>query len=381
MLGIMVGTAALIIVLSAFNGLESLVKGFYQTFDPDLKATLAEGKYFDTSPSFVEKLRGMEGIEEVSAVLEDRVLLTFNDKEYIATLKGVDDNYTVVTGIKESIVAGEYDLKEGQEIPTTIMGAGVAYFLGYSRVDFESPVSAFVPREKSGLDFSTAFASDLIYPSGIFSIQPDFDEKYTLTSLSFAQDLIGRSEAVTAFEFRLAEGASLKRVKSAVEQKLGSAFKVQDRDEQQEVFFKVMKSENLFTFIVFALILAISTFTIMGSLTMLMLDKKENLFTLWAMGAPLEMLRQIFFKEGLLISLVGAFTGLFLGTLIIFLQENYGILSLGPGYVIDSYPVRLKGSDLALVSLTVFGLSSITSWLTSRRLSYELFGAAKAPAL
>ena len=377
MLGIMVGTAALIIVLSAFNGLETLVKGFYQSFDPDLKATLTEGKYFDAEPAFISELGQVEGVENVSAVLEDRVLLTFNDKEYIATLKGVDNNYTSVSGLADAVVAGQYDLKEGQKVPTTVLGAGVAYFLGYSRVDFESPISAFVPREKSGLDFSTAFASDLLYPSGVFSIQPDFDEKYAITSISFARDLIGREAATTAFEFKLDKDASVKRVKASINEKLGSDFKVQDRNEQQEVFFKVMKSENLFTFIVFALILAISTFTIMGSLTMLMLDKKENLFTLWAMGAPLESLRQIFFKEGLLISLVGAFTGLFLGTVIIFLQENYGILSLGPGYVIDSYPVKLKGSDLLLVSLTVFSLSGITSWLTSRRLSYELFGAVQ----
>ncbi len=378
MLGIMVGTSALIIVLSAFNGLETLVKGFYQTFDPDIKASLVEGKYYDTTPAFISGLREIEGVEQVSAVLEDRVLLTFREKEYIATLKGVDDNYRKVSGIAESVVAGEYELQEGQQVPTAILGAGVAYFLGYSRVDFESPISAFVPREKTGLDFSSAFASELLYPSGVFSIQPDFDEKYAVTTLDFARQLIGREEAVTSFEFKLKPGASLNQVKRLIKNHMGNGFKVQDRNEQQEVFFKVMKSENLFTFIVFALILAISTFTIMGSITMLMLDKKENLFTLWAMGAPLEKLRQIFFKEGILISSVGALTGLFLGTLIILLQEHYGILSLGPGYVIDSYPVKLKWTDLLLVSATVFSLSGITSWLTSRRLSYELFGAVRA---
>ena len=377
MLGIMVGTAALIIVLSAFNGLESLVKGFYETFDPDLKASLVEGKYFNASSAIMNSVKSVDGVEDVSVVLEDRVLLTFMDKEYIATLKGVDDHYTEVSEVKDAVVAGAYNLKEEQEVPTTLLGAGVAYFLGYSRVDFESPISAFVPREKTGLDFSTAFATDLLYPAGVFSFQPDFDEKYAITSITFARDLIGRAEAATSLEFKLKEGANAFRVKSAISEKLGSRFKVQDRDEQQEVFFKVMKSENLFTFIVFALILAISTFTIMGSLTMLMLDKKDNLFTLWAMGASLETLRHIFFKEGLMISLVGAFTGLFLGTLIIVLQEHFGILSLGPGYVIDSSPVRLKWTDIVLVSVTVFSLSSIASWLTSRRLSYELFGAVQ----
>lgn len=372
MLGILVGTASLIIVLSAFNGLEKLVKSFYLQFDPDIKISLVEGKYFDEDSSMIRKIEQTEGVSRVSVVLEERVLLTFRDKEYIATVKGVDGDFPAVSGVEEALLAGEYGINDNSDIPTSILGAGVAYYLGYSRADFDSPVSAYVPREKSGMDFSTAFASDLVYPSGIFRVEPGVDEKYMLTSLGFIRKLLDRPKAMSAFELSLGDGADTEKVKDRLKALLGNGFRVQDRNEQQEVFFKVMQSENLFTFLVFALILAISTFTIMGSITMLMLDKKRDLYTFWAVGADVRTLRTIFFKEGLLISLVGALSGLFLGVLIVLLQKYLGLLSLGEGYAIADYPVELAAEDVLLVSMTVLVLSTITSWITSRRLDLKL---------
>lgn len=371
MMGIVVGTAALIIVLSVFNGLEGLVKGFYQSFDPDLKVSLVQGKYHVPSESELTTIKEIEGLEAVAEVLEERVLLTFRSKEYIATIKGVSDNFTNVSDISGSLIGGDY-FTANSTTPTLIIGAGVSYYLGYSTIDFESPISAFVPKEKSGIDFSSAFSSQLFYPSGIFSVEPEFDEKYTITHIDNVRKLLNRPLAISAYELKLKDGADEKQIKKQIKQVLGDTFSIQNRDEQQAVLFKVMKSENLFTFVVFALILGISTFTIMGSLSMLMLDKKENLYTLWTIGSDINSLQKIFFKEGMIIGVGGAILGLVLGLTIIFVQQQFGIITLAPGYAIDSYPVVLKFKDVLLVMVTVFCLSALASWLTSKRLSLKL---------
>lgn len=366
----MVGTAALIIVLSVFNGLEGLVRGFYQSFDPDLKATLIKGKYYTIDQNELDQLRGIKGVVEVAEVLEDRVLYTYRNKEHIASIKGVSSNFRQVSDVENSLIAGDY-IKESGRIPTTIIGAGISYYLGYSG-DFQSPINVFVPKEKSGFDFSSAFSSELLYPCGIFGIEPEFDEKYAITDLSFVRKLLGRPNVISAFEIKLHEEVDKEQIKSRVKSLLGDDFKVQNRDEQQEVLFKVMKSENLFTFLVFALILGISTFTIMGSLTMLMLDKRENIFTLWALGSDIRTLQNLFFKEGMIIGLIGAILGLLIGVLVVFLQKYFGIIGLAPGYAIEAYPVDLRLKDILLVAFTVILLCSLASWLTSKRLSLRM---------
>ncbi len=371
MSGILVGTAALIIVLSVFNGLEGLVKGFYQSFDPDIKASLVKGKYYVISQEELDKIRGVSGVESVAEVLEERVLFTFRDKEHIATLKGVSSNFNEVSKVQEKIVSGDY-FNEDSKLPRTVIGAGVSYYLGYGHNDFESGISVFVPKKQTGTDFRTAFATKTFYPSGIFSVEPEFDKKFAIAPIHFVRELLGREKVISALEIHLGEEAKESKIKKELKEILGDRFEVQNRDEQQEVLFKVMKSENFFTFLVFALILGISTFTIMGSLTMLMIDKKENLATLWAMGTDIKTLQNIFFKEGMIIGLVGAFLGLALGVLLIWLQSTFGLISLAPGYALESYPVELRFKDLLTVSFTVVVLCSLASWLTSKRLSLKL---------
>jgi len=374
MLGMLVGTASLIIVLSAFNGLENLVKGFYNSFDPELKVLPVEGKYFELSGVEEESLKSLENIRAISLVLEERALFGFRDKEYIATLKGVDQHYTSVTAIDSGIYQGSYELFTDNGVASCIMGAGVAYYLGFNRLDSESSVRAFIPKA-GNISLSNpdrAFTSKLFYPSGIFSIQPEFDEKYVITSLAAVQELTGHKKEYTAIELALSNPSLLKATQKKVKELLGSQYKVLNRDEQQAVFFKVMNTEGLFTFLVFALILAIATFTVMGSLTMLILDKKENLRAIWAMGSDLQQLRKIFFYEGLLISGIGALAGLALGVAVVFIQDQFQLITLGAGYAVEAYPVELQFKDIGIVLLTVLVLSSLTSYLTSQRLSPNL---------
>lgn len=371
MSGILVGTAALIIVLSVFNGLEGLVKGFYESFDPDIKATLVKGKYYTINQEELNKIRGIAGIKSVAEVLEERVLFTFRDKEHIATLKGVSPNFNEVSGVQEKIVSGNY-FNEDALLPRTVIGAGVSYYLGYGHNDFESGISVFVPKKQTGTDFRTAFATKTFYPCGIFSVEPEFDKKFALAPIHFVRQLLGRDDVISGLEFHLNGEVNEDKIKKEIKEILGNRFKVQNRDEQQEILFKVMKSENFFTFLVFALILGISTFTIMGSLTMLMIDKKENLATLWAMGTDIKTLQNIFFKEGMIIGIVGAFLGLTLGVILVWAQSSFGLISLAPGYALESYPVELRFKDILTVSFTVIVLCSLASWLTSKRMSLKL---------
>ncbi len=371
--GILVGTVALIIVLSAFNGLESLVNGFYNTFDPDLKITPATGKYFSQNDDRLKQLSQIEGVANYSRVLEERVLFTYRDMEHIGSIKGVDDRYTKVTNLASAVKHGSYDLYPAGAVPRAVLGAGVSYYLGYGRVSFDDPINVFVPKSgASAADFTSAFSSELIYPGGVFNIQPEFDEKYAFATLDFVQNLLGRPDQLSSVEVKVEPGSDFATVQSNVKNLFGDGFEVKNREEQQAIFLKVMKTESLFTFLVFALILTIATFTIMGSLSMMMLDKKEHLRTLWAMGAELSTLRSIFFKEGLLISLVGAGLGLLIGIIVVLVQQYFGLLQIGQNYVVEAYPVKLEFDDILLVIATVTVLCGITSWLTSRRLTLKV---------
>ena len=369
-LGVLVGTISLVIVLSAFNGLEQLVGSFYSSFNPDIKISPRTGKYFERNDAKISQLKELEQIVSVSEVLEERVLFTFQEKEHIGSLKGVDQGYTEVTDIEASIRDGDYQLAYTKEEPALVLGAGVAYYLGIGSMSLYEPVQLFVPKTGvSSTDFNRAFSSELAYPTGIFTIQPEFDVKYALTELSFVQELLNRGNVLSALEVKLSDDARIGSVKKQIAGLLGPDFELKDRNEQQAVFMKVMRSESLFTFLVFALILGIASFTIMGSLSMMMLDKRDHIKTLWAMGANLSSLRAVFFKEGMMISATGLILGLLLGVGAVFAQEQFGWVKLGPGYVVDAYPVVLKFRDLALVTLTVIILGGLSSWITSRRLN------------
>lgn len=372
LLGLVVGTAALIVVLSAMNGLEGLVRSFYNDFDPDLKIGLAEGKYFSADDPKLEKLRQLEGVSKLSYVLEERAILNFRDKEHIVSLKGVDGSFNGVSRIQTAVRSGNYTLSDSsaQDI---LMGTGVAYYLGYSRIDLGEPLSAFVLQANaSASNFSNAFSSASLTPTGIFSVQAEFDAKYALISLAYLQRLLQRPGALTQLELKVHNYEDIDAVEREVKDLLGPEFKVQNRDEQQEVFYKVMKSEGLFAYLVFALILTIATFTIMGSIAMMMLDKRRDLRTLWALGLSVPQLRKLFFLVGMRIGGGGALIGILFGCGLILVQEYYGLISVGDGYLIEYYPVALKWQDTLLVSATVMGLSSLTAYLSARRLGLGL---------
>lgn len=369
--GILVGAAALIIVLSAFNGLENMVRGFYNDFDPDLKVTPKKGKFFDPQP-WKDYLQTQEGLQ-YAEILEERALFTFRQKEHIATIKGVDSQYDALNNIEDNIIRGDYYLGS-EDVPQTVLGAGVAYYLGYSSDGNTQPLKVFVPRDYQGLDARRAFKTATLYGAGVFSIQPGFDEKYALVSLPFARDLLNLPEKVSALEINVNVPHTIAHFQKELQSKFGDYFHIKNRDEQQAVFFKVLKTEGLFTFLIFALILSIATLTIAGSLTMLMLEKRRDLYTYWALGLSLNQMRRVFLKEGLIICGLGGTIGLVLGVIFVYLQDVYGLISLGAGYAVESYPVLFKATDLLVVAATVFGLGTVVSWLTARRITRKMIG-------
>ncbi len=367
--GILVGSAALIIVLSAFNGLENLVRSFYDDFDPDLKIVPSSGKFFQDSEvdSIID---AQPGVIHYSKVLEEKALFSFRDKEFIASLKGVDHKYTEVTKIRTKVPYGEYRLNENLALNPAVIGAGVAYYLGFSRSDFQEPINIFIPKESSGLG-DQSFRSDRLFPLGFFAVQPEFDEQYVLSTLAFSREVLNRPNACSAVEIAVDSTYDIAEVQGQLQEKLNS-FEVLNREEQQASFLKVMRTEGLFTFLIFALILSIATFTIAGSLTMLMFEKRSNLHTLWSMGTPIKELRKVILKLGMIISISGGIGGLLIGAIIVLAQEHFQLISVGEGYIVDAYPVALRWTDLFLVGVTVMVLGYLSAWLSARRLNLKL---------
>lgn len=372
MTGVAVGTAAMIIVLSAFNGLEDLVRSFYQTFDPDLKVSIDRGKHFTLPEDTLVLIHEIEGIDQISLVMEEKALLRYRDQEYIATLKGVDENYLNTTDMARALTRGKFE-PQNQEVLTAAMGLGVAYHLGVYISDEPVSLDAYVPREGFNpmLDPTQAFTNRKIRTTGFFSVQPDFDVKYVLTTLAFVRELTHSPELISAIEIKLKNPRNEKAVRQKLTDLLGDGYIIENRDEQQALLFKVMKTEGLVTFLILAFILAVASFTILGSLVMLILDKKDDLKTLWNLGASNAQLRRLIRLEGMLIAAVGGFAGLLLGVLLVWLQHQFGLVILGQGYVVEAYPVELRFYDVLLVMATVFTIAWVITWLAAKNLKVQ----------
>jgi lipoprotein-releasing system permease protein len=363
--GLSIGTGALLVILAAFNGLEDLVKSFYASFDPDMKVEIRVGKNFLYEEDKIHTLLDWEEVASVSPVLEERVLLRYREQEFIATARGVDSSYEFTTGISEAIYRGQYKVTH----PDAVVGIGVAYNLGMSYVGRTETIEMFVPKAtaKNLNRPERAFNQDIVYPAGMFSVQPEFDIRYVLTDLSRLQRMSEQEGIVSALEIKLAEGVRTSRVQEKLQNFFGDDFQVRNRIEQQAAFYKVMRAEGLLTYLIFTLILLISSFTLMGSLSMMILDKKKDLHTLWFLGMTRKNLRKVFFMEGLLITVAGAFIGLVLGGLFTALQHYFGLVTMGAGYVVEAYPVRLNPMDVAKVLATVLIIGVGISYIAGRR--------------
>jgi lipoprotein-releasing system permease protein len=369
--GVAVGTLALIVVLSVFNGFDKLIKSLFNSFDPDLLITLAEGKTFEPDSLMIETLRKTEGVYVVAEVLEENALITYNHKQHIATIKGVCDNYPRITGLDTMIIDGRFVLFEKNQ-PYALVGQGVAYYLSVG-LHFINPLVIHVPRKgrQVSLNPETAFTKRHIFPSGIFTVEQEIDDKYVIVPLSFARELASADDEITALEIKIKPNARIKDVQSKIQLLLGESFIVKNRYQQKELFYRIMKYEKWAIFIILSFILAVASFNVIGSLTMLILEKKDDIDTLRSMGAESSLIRLIFLFEGWMISFGGALAGLALGLLICWVQIQFGIVRLGGGgsFIIDAYPVDVRAGDVFSVLLIVLAIGFLAAWYPVRNMS------------
>ncbi|MFH0757758.1 MAG: ABC transporter permease [Bacteroidota bacterium] len=363
--GVTVGTLALVIVLSVFNGFDSVVKSLFSTFDPDIRISAVEGKTFVPGPERLMRIRDLPGVEAVSEVLEENVLLLYGEKQHIASIKGVDDSFIDVTGLDTMIYDGSMKLKDKNR-SYAVVGQGVAYNLRIG-LSFIDPLYVYTIDRKSRFNMAQPEESirrDYLYPSGIFAIEQDFDSRYVIVPIEFARKLLSYEKEVSFLEIKLNPAFPADHVQEEIASLMGQGYLVKNREQQNELFYKVMKSEKWAIFLILTFILIIASFNIIGSLSMLIIDKKKDIDSLRNMGAGNRLIERIFLVEGWLISISGSLLGLALGTLISWIQQRFGIIKLsGSGsFVIDAYPVKIVGTDIMLIWITVL----LIGWITAR---------------
>jgi lipoprotein-releasing system permease protein len=359
-------TAAIIVVLSIFNGLGDLLRTLNDSFDPEIKIEASLGKSFPVDATLLKKIRAVPGVEAVTEVIEDYAYARYNNANQVVTVKGVGDNFIELNRIpQDKIVEGELKLKENK-LNYALIGYGVKTTLSVAiRENFYPLELYYVKNAKGGtLDPSSLYTKKNIMPAGVFSIVQTFDESYVIVPLAFAQDLLNYGDRRTALEIKTKKGADVYTVEEALQHTLGNSFTVLNSEEQHKDLYRVLRLEKLFASIAAVLLLLIGSINIYFNLMMLALDKKKDISVLAACGADARLLQKIFVSEGLLIALIGTIAGLALGAMIVFLQQNFALVSMGmESSVVEGYPVKMLISDF----IYVFGVMTVITVLISSR--------------
>ncbi len=369
--GVAVGTMALIVILSVFNGLEDMINKIFNTFDPDITITSVKGKVFIPDSASLVRLSQVKGIYAFSTTLEDNAALTYGDKQSLATIKGVDDNYINVSGIDSSMVDGDFTLKTQSGQPRAVLGYGVARYLG-ANINFITPLSIYVPRRtgSNSVNSENSLIHRYLFPSGIFEIEQEYDSKYLFIPLDFCRELLEYDNEISAIEIKLNNYKEEPSVRREVEKIFGNDYIIKNRIQQQEIFYKVMRSEKLVIFLILTLIIVIASFNIIGSLTMLIIEKERDIEILKSLGANNDLIRKIFIFEGWLISIMGALAGMILGFTVCWIQHRFGLIKLNSEVLImKSYPVILKFRDFIIVPAIVLLIGYWAAWYPVRFLT------------
>ena len=363
--GIAVATMAMITALSVFNGFGNLVETTFSAFDPELKITTVKGKVFDYHTATFEKALQNPDIEFISESLEDNVLFRYNDRQVPVILKGVSEDFKYLTQMDKLIIDGSFRLRE-DVVDYATLGAGLAYTLGV-RPGYIDPIDIFVPKRNVKVNLanpSAAFAQSNVLIGGVFNLnQPQFDEQMAIVPIELARVLFRYQNEVSSLDIKLKEGASAQKVSKSISQIIGSDYLVEDRFEQQKESYRMLQIEKWVTFFILSFILIIAAFNVVGPLSILIIEKRNDIKILKSMGAADETIARIFLFEGWLISFSGIIIGIILGVAISFLQQHFGILKLGgtPGaYLVDAYPVIVKTTDVLLTFLIVCAICMST---------------------
>ena len=366
--GISIGTAALILILSVFNGFEGLLSGLFNAFNPDLKIIPAEGKYFTADENLVSDIYKLDGIQTVSRTIEEVSLFEYKGSKEIGKIKGVDDQYITVTRLDSLVVSGQYLLKE-DNIQYALIGAGMKNKLSLNLKDRLTPMTVYMPQKKQKIMGAKEFKAKDLYPSGSFSVKSETDYQYVITNLGFVQSLLDQKDKISALEIKISPDADADRIKSNLENTLGPDYVIQNRYEQDEAYLKIMEIEKWFSFLIAGMTMLLIAFNLVGALWMIVLDKRKDISVFKALGYNDLQIRNIFLYLGILITTIGILTGFIMALIAYFLQKNYGIVGIPEGFLVDSYPVRLKIFDFIVVSITVLIIGTLASLLPSFRAS------------
>ena len=357
-------TAALIIILSAMNGLTDLVKTLYNSFHPEIRITAVKGKTFILDSTDVIAIKKLTNVVWYNEIVDENVLVENEDRQLKVTMRGVSDDYVKDTRFDTTVRQGNYDLH-----PNGRTGAVVGSEIG-ARLNLGelSPLNIYVPKRDRSLsiDFDNLdenpFNKDLVYVSGLYSVSSDFDGKYVILPIDKVRELMDYTIESTSAEIGVKTGTDPDEVVEQVQKILGTKYLVQNRYSQNELLFNTLKSEKVWTFMILLFILLIATFNTIGSLTLLIIEKKKDIGVLWSMGADTTILRRIFFTEGLLISVTGTLIGSLLGLGLCFLQQRFGFIQLTPGFVIEAYPIRVALKDILLIIASVTAIGLLAAW-------------------
>ena len=373
LIGLLVSTAALIVVLSVYNGIGEITKGLFSVFDPELVIEPSEGKTFRTADIDYRALCQTDGVERVAQTVSETAWLTYADRQAIVTLRGVDDNYRSVSGLDTMLHNGAYQLTL-EEAPALIVGGEVFYSLGMNLLS-NRPAAVHIPKRGTtsmGLTMDQAFNIGYAYPVASFFIQQDVDRRFVVTHIDFVRQLMGYApDEVTALAVKLRPGANPKKVKQNIDLKLktqNSKLTIKDRYDQQPLYFKIFRTERLGIYLILSLIVLISTLSLVASLSLLIINKRRDIFILQSMGMTVRQVRRAFATEGLLICGVAVLAGLLLGFVVCFLQQHFGIVRMGDGnFVVSAFPVAMRGVDFLATFLLVMAISGASVFLTVHR--------------
>jgi lipoprotein-releasing system permease protein len=369
-------TAALLVLWSAFNGFEDLVKSLYTTFYPDIKVSAASGKTLMLTPSRIKELSNLQGIKAISLTVEEKALLRNGDYTAIVDLKGVDSNYTSVTDIRQSIVRGKYFTGDAEN-PGAVMGVGVENAVAVLSDRSIGGLSIILPKrgDVNPADPLSAFNEGTIMPFGAFAVQEEFDNKYVLTNIDFVKNHMGfKADEYSEVELAIMRQGDEDMIKKKIEGLLGKDYTVQTRYEQNSSLYSVMRFEKYAIFCIFILVLIVAAFNMIGSLSMLVLEKQKDIQVLQAMGADKNWIRKVFLSEGILLAFIGAAAGMIMAALLCYIQIKFMLVPLeGASFIISYYPVKMVASDFLVVCITVFIIAMVALWYPAKRAAEQAF--------
>ena len=365
--GIAIGTAALVLVLSVFNGFEDLLSGLFGHFNPQIKITPAKGKTFEPDSLTKHQLSTLPGVLYLSETLEEIAFFEYEGSQDFGVLKGVDDLFARVNNIDSTIREGEY-LLEIDDRNCAVLGAGVRNKLSVNVENVLSAMTVYMPTNEPGGVLDQPFKTRSIYPVGTFAIQQDFDNQYVLTNIAFMRELLDvPAGTVSSLEIKCKPGVNVAEVKKQIHDLLDEGFTVKDEYEQNEAFFKVMQLEKWMGFAITSLMLVLMAFNTIGALWMIVLDKQKDISILKSMGATDRTVHRIFLLEGLLLTMLGMGIGLVLAVALYIIQINYGIVTIPQGFLVESYPIAMRASDFLPVILTVAGIGLLAALPPAQR--------------